>query len=950
MLFNKQKLTFCKLFGSIRDRDEFKEFIKISLILMVLLIIFFYKIIFFGLYPSAADILAFWPLFRFEDVQIQNILLSDVVVQLEPWFWLNYFDIQHSQIPLWNPYCATGVPHMANMISTVFFPLTWPIYILGLTKFSLLSYYFIKLYLTGVFCYYYLKSIKLDLYSSLIGSIAFMFIGFNIVWLYYPTSNPIFILPASLYLIEKIIGSQSDKKYLLAFSIVIALGVFAGHPETFFHIAVASFLYFVFRLIVKKKALISDKIKILRNYILFSLLGIAISAVQLLPFLEYLSNSYAWVVRSNARYMLDWHTAILNLIPAFYGSPSIYHRIPYYISFTNYNESAAGYVGISMLIFAAFALIAKYKDNFVRFYLLLTVWVIGVTYGLPLIFDFTVSLPLFSHAANNRLLFLLGFNVVVLGSIGLNKILEEVRGNNKKYILNKFVISVLIVILVLFALSLSNRGFLYLHSNFNEGTIRAQSILVLLTCVLVLLTLILIYILIKYARNPQLKTACLIGLLLLVFAQTGIYGMLFEPAIEEKYFYPRIEAFDLINEKDMLYRVTSIDNIGSVYPVNTQMIYGIYDIRNYDALEIKYYWELLNVFAEGRIHGWVDLLNVDKRFLDFTGVKWIFSRDDLSKDKGIHVGGGTNTVGELIKGTGVEQEFISQRENLSKIELFFSTYGKEYIDSNVTISLIEKDTNKMVRIVNFNSRAIRDNQWYPVEFTPLVNSSNTTYILRITSDGNPGQSITIWMNNASEDVNVGKLYLNGTAIAGSLCFNTYHNKQGNIILFKKYPGYYLFENKDVQPRAFIVQNAVFKSSDTEILNVLNNKSFNWKSSVVISGRNHAVQYPLSENNVRIVKYEPTYIKIKVNTTQHGFLVLSDSYYPGWNAYINGGRIDILRANYAFRAVELPKGENMVEFKYEPLSFYVGGLISLIALLVLSIIFFIQKGSRMSKSK
>ena len=802
MFFNNPKLTFCKIFGS--RKDNIKDFIIISLILTVLLIIFFYRSIFFGLYPSAADILACWPLFRFDNVQIQNMLLSDVVVQMEPWFRLNCDSIQQLQVPLWNPYCATGVPHMACIQSSVFFPLTWPIYILEPEKVGFLLYYFSKLYITGIFCFYYLKSIKLDLHASLIGSIAFMFMGYNIVWLYYPASSSIFLLPASLYLIEKIIGSQSEKKYLLAFSLVTALGFLAGHPEGFFHIVVISFLYFVFRLIIEKKAEISAKIKILSNYILFSLLGLALSAVQLLPFLEYLFNSYAWQARSHVQYLLDWHTAILNLMPAFYGSPSIHHTVSYYISFTNYNESAAGYVGISMLILAVFALITKYKDKLVLFYLVLSIWAVGVIYGIPLIFDFTVSLPLFSKALNPRLLFLLGFNIVVLGTIGLNKILSEVREDNKGNILNRFLIASLIVLLVLFGLAYANRGFLFMLSSLNEDAIRTQSILVLLTCMVVLLTFILIYILVKYAHNHRLKTACIVALLLLIFTQTGIYGMLSEPAIEEKYYYPKVEAFDLINERNELYRVTSIDNIGSIYPVNTQMAYGIYDIRNYDVIEIKYYWELLNVFAEGRIHGWIDFFKVDKRFLDFTGVKWIFSRGDLSNDS---------------------------------------------------------------------------------------------------------------------------------------C---------NITLFKKYPGYNLFENKDAQPRAFVVQNAIYMSRDSDIMNALRNTSFDWRSSVVIYGQNHTVQYPSSENNVRIVKYEPAYIKILVNTTQPGFLVLSDSYYPGWNAYINGNRVEILRANYAFRTVELPNGKNMVEFKYEPLSFYVGGLISLIGLLVLILVVILAMQKRVRK--
>lgn len=928
---------------------KYKEFILVSSVLFIFLFVFFNKALLFGQIPSPSDLLTFWPLFSSnQSTQIQNWLMSDVIVQHEPWQHYNRVSIQDFTIPLWNPYSGCGVPHIANMQSAFFYPLNWFIYILGF-KIGLLACYFTKLYLIGIFTYYYLRSIKLEFLASLIGSTAFMFCGYNIVWLYWPLSNPIFVLPLLLFLIEKIIQNNEKKKvYFVAYSIAIAFGVFGGHPETFFHIAVVSFLYFVFRLSIERRVLISDKFKILRNYLLFCLLGIALSAVQLLPFLEYLFNSFAWVARSNIQYMLNWHTAILNLVPTFYGSPSIYHKVPYYISYTNYNESTAGYVGISFFIFAVFALITNYKDNFVRFYLLLSIWAVGVIYGIFPIFDFTVSLPGFSHAANHRLLFLLGFNVVVLGTIGLNKILGDAE-KNKDCMLNRFLISTLVVLTVLYSLSYFNRGFLYSLSNLSEGINSAQNILVLITCAIILMTFLFIYILLKYAHCHWLKVASIIGIFLLVFAQTGIYGMLFEPAVGEKSFYPRINAFDVINEYNGLYRTTSIGSLSCVYPANTQMIYGIYDIRDYDALNPRYYRELLNVFAEGRLHGWGDLFDVDNRFLDFMGVKWILSRHDLSKGEGIAIKGNTNPVGELTKDFLVEQEFTSLQTNLSKIVVLFATYGKEGVDSNITIELIDKDTSKVVEGIKFNSRVIRDNQMYPFEFAPHGNSRNKRYILRISGDGCPGQSITLWMNKNTKDATPGgKLYLNRMPTRGSLCFNVYHDKTTNFILFKKYLRYNIFENNEAQPRAFVVQNAVFKSNDTKILNVLNNKSFNWKSSVVISGHDHAVHYPPSENNVRIVNYNSTSIKIMVNTTQPGFLVLSDTYYPGWNAYINGDRCNILRANYAFRALELPKGEKMVEFKYEPLSFYVGGLISSIALLVLSIIFFIKKGSRIER--
>ena len=188
----------------IRDPKNY-EFIRASLIIIALNSIFFVRSILLGLIPSPSDLLSYWPLFSRTDVQIQNWLMSDVPTQFEPWFYFNSISIHNLQVPLWNPYSGAGVPHVANMQSLLFFPSAWPIYLFGMTGFTLLVYYFIKIYLTGIFTYYYLKSIKMSFYSSMLGAIAFMFVGFNVVWLYWPSSNVTFILPASLYIIEKYI-------------------------------------------------------------------------------------------------------------------------------------------------------------------------------------------------------------------------------------------------------------------------------------------------------------------------------------------------------------------------------------------------------------------------------------------------------------------------------------------------------------------------------------------------------------------------------------------------------------------------------------------------------------------------------------------------------------------------------------------------------------------------
>jgi uncharacterized membrane protein YfhO len=60
-------------------------------------------------------------------------------------------------------------------------------------------------------------------------------------------------------------------------------------------------------------------------------------------------------------------------------------------------------------------------------------------------------------------------------------------------------------------------------------------------------------------------------------------------------------------------------------------------------------------------------------------------------------------------------------------------------------------------------------------------------------------------------------------------------------------------------------------------------------------------------------------------------VLADTFYPGWQATLDGKPVEILRADHAFRAVAFPPGEHRVTFRYVPLSFRAGATISFLTL-------------------
>jgi hypothetical protein len=75
--------------------------------------------------------------------------------------------------------------------------------------------------------------------------------------------------------------------------------------------------------------------------------------------------------------------------------------------------------------------------------------------------------------------------------------------------------------------------------------------------------------------------------------------------------------------------------------------------------------------------------------------------------------------------------------------------------------------------------------------------------------------------------------------------------------------------------------------------------------------------------------DPNHIKVDLQTPGAGWLVLSDVWYPGWRAWVDGRPAPILRANYLFRAVKVEPGARQVIFAYQPLSFRMGLGLSLL---------------------
>lgn len=161
-----------------------------------------------------------------------------------------------------------------------------------------------------------------------------------------------------------------------------------------------------------------------------------------------------------------------------------------------------------------------------------------------------------------------------------------------------------------------------------------------------------------------------------------------------------------------------------------------------------------------------------------------------------------------------------------------------------------------------------------------------------------------------------------------------------------------YENSEAHGNAWFIKNILFvKTPDEEILSL---DSLDVKNNVVIN-KDEFGQFFKTESasayrldsiaNVKLVAYQPNYLKYKTNNLNDGFLVFSENYYAqGWNAYLDGKMVPHLRVNYILRGLQIPSGNHVIEFKFEPQVIETGSTITMLSsvtllLLLISGLFF-----------
>lgn len=163
------------------------------------------------------------------------------------------------------------------------------------------------------------------------------------------------------------------------------------------------------------------------------------------------------------------------------------------------------------------------------------------------------------------------------------------------------------------------------------------------------------------------------------------------------------------------------------------------------------------------------------------------------------------------------------------------------------------------------------------------------------------------------------------------------SRQGLVRPRRLSGGFYVSVNPAPLPRAFVATSWEGASGPDDALSrVVRADRGVLRERPIIEGVGSSVRAPTPANAQRILHYGTEKVDIQVETPSAGHLVLTDTYFPGWTAELDGRPVPIRPANVTFRAVEVPPGRHRVSFVYDAPVAKVGATLSLLSLITLAL--------------
>ena len=894
--------------------------------------------------------------------------------QTEPMFAIAHHEIFHDHVlPGWNPYSGLGTPLAGNLQAQPYFPLSF-LYIIAPSPYTYNWWVLLRLFVAGLGMYAFLRW-HVGFLPALLGGVGTMLAGYYIIHYDMPHLSVDVMVPAMLFCVEYALRKPGPWSLGLAFAVSFS-AVTGGMPES----AILAFglagFYFVFAVLLRRHQSLETRMGTV-TLVSGTLLGVAASAVVLLPFFEYWGASFnTHDPSSGARGFPGTLADKLSVTVAQYIAPLLVGPTRNNI-FQGFEGSSGmrGYFGVSiafLILVAGFDLIYRRltwrparTDPILIFFLSATALIVAKRYGfgginwigyLPGLKY--VIFPLYDEC-------LLAASVPICAAIGLESLISGkvrvwcVTAGGAALLLAVTAIQLTLApqlaaashpeyyewamgtAIVVLALSVA-LGYGFTGSQLSR---RTRAVLAPATVVLVALELSLNYIVpLFYVSNPEpsVKTDPYAGAPYVRYLQSVAPPQRARVLGKDNYLFPNWPgAFGLagISDLDALYYKPLLPWIRAFLiqpgqPPNSD----IYD---------RYTGNSSNTFSSP----------TERRMLQLSSTRYVV---------GTSIASGADLYEVFKNRLAAVPEFARAQGLAQRLTVWDTTRDAFLLQPpfDLTFSFsVPEETQR----ITFDVGLLTDKQ-------PACAKAASTF--RVTFS-NAARSLaerpvtltqgTRWVKQTVDlaafhgrDVNA---RLDAASMRAQGCTMTLAladprftgtSRAATASRFTRLPidDAPVYEFTPVLPRASLFSSVVRKS-DSAALETMTDPAFDIFSRAVVDVnaaqdatlRSLETGAPARVQAATVRRYDAALVVITAKTEQAALLMLNDVNYPGWAVTVDGAAAPIVTTDYLFRGVVLRPGTHEVVFRYDPQSQRLGAIISLAAVVAAAVLALILSASR-----
>lgn len=899
--------------------------------------------------------------------------------QTEPEFFLEHNLIAGEHVvPLWNPYSGFGQPLAANMLSQPFYPLTW---LIDLHPSARMYNWFIllRLYVAALFTFLYLRYF-VRFTAAVAGGVAFSFTGYLILYINIAHLSVECWIPAIIWAMETLVRRRSAGA-VVTLAVVLAIAVFGGMPESVLLAFLFAYAYFAVRIVTDRNQRPSWA-GALGRLAVASALGAGLSACLLLPFIEFVKlatdQHRAGNIGGTIMGLVNdgYQSAYLGpyLVPLIFGPP--WSNV--LADFSGWS-TVRGWFGITQFYFAVVA-IADTVILFVRrrqftwtpavFFTVVSAFVLLKRFGNVSV-NWVGALPglsLEEFAKYDEPI--LGFCVACLAAIGI----EHLAARSLRPKAGWCAAVITLALLTSFA-GFDKAAFLALtqHAEWHPGSLLLALIVLSIVSVLGWLSLRL-----RTQEGVGRLAAVAVAILYAEALASFIIPVWYienpEPLLSRAPIYgaPYVDFLRARATADHL-RFYGEDSL--LYP-EWSSVFGISDVRDLNALYDEHYLKFVRAFlpsgpgveTNDRFTGVRSLdfqTPLQQRFLQLSSVGYLGSTRSVGADASLltqalaadpaDVGltlregtfgiGGSTRIGVFMHAPRVRYPVpVALPRDVTTLRFGFGLDANVWADpaticgDGVHFVVEVRDAGGTVtplfsRYIDPKHRAA-ERHWFDVSVPMRHWAGQRVALLFSTLPGPSGTNCDDW------------------AVWSRVAYDTPAKKAVKSPFERVYvsPNALIYRYRDALPRLAGYSAVVSAPTDDQALARLTSPNFDPRRTAVVTAGTPTVRDALAAFRStpgmviagRLDAYTSQRVAGSIDLPNAALVVLNDTDYPGWLAYVDGREAAVVRANYLFRGVFVPAGHHSIEFVYRPASFRIGLTITLASVLAAVILLMVGR--------